>query len=44
MVVEQIQAWRQHHNGKLPEKLIFYRDGVSESQFATVRCKEIPAI
>jgi eukaryotic translation initiation factor 2C len=44
MVVEPLEAWRRHHNGKLPEKLIVYRDRVSESQFATVRCKETPSI
>ena len=44
MVTERIEAWRAAHNNTLPRKLIIYRDGVSEGQFAMVREKEVPAI
>lgn len=44
MVTERIKAWRTAHNNTLPRKLIIYRDGVSESQFAMVREQEVPAI
>jgi eukaryotic translation initiation factor 2C len=31
-------------NGNLPEILVFYRDGVSEGQFAEVQQMEIPQV
>jgi eukaryotic translation initiation factor 2C len=31
-------------NQFLPEKLIFYRDGVSEGQFTDVVAKEVPLV
>ena len=36
-------AWRDKNNC-LPERLIFYRDGVSEGQFKTVQSLEIPQL
>jgi eukaryotic translation initiation factor 2C len=44
MVEDRIKTWRDYHNGTLPRKLVFYRDGVSETQFAMVQTEEVAAI
>ena len=31
-------------NGKLPKRILFFRDGVSEGQFSTVTKEELPKI
>jgi hypothetical protein len=36
--------WWRKHNKKLPDKIIVYRDGVSEGQFKTVLDVELPLI
>ncbi|KAF2021031.1 Piwi-domain-containing protein [Aaosphaeria arxii CBS 175.79] len=41
MVVERLKLW-QKLNGKLPTKVIVYRDGVSEGQYKTVLQEEYP--
>jgi eukaryotic translation initiation factor 2C len=33
---ERLTAWGRAHNGKLPENIIVYRDGVSEGQYQQV--------
>jgi eukaryotic translation initiation factor 2C len=43
MVKERLVAWIQHNN-RIPKSILFYRDGVSESQYAMVQDKEIPQI
>lgn len=43
MVVERLLNWHSKH-GKLPTRVLFYRDGVSESQYEAVRAHEIPQI
>jgi eukaryotic translation initiation factor 2C len=43
MVKERILDWHKK-NGKLPKRVLFYRDGVSESQYDVVREHEIPQI
>lgn len=44
MVVELLKAFYKNTRGRKPEKIIFYRDGVSEGQFAEVRDYEIKAV
>jgi hypothetical protein len=44
MVMERLLDWADKHGDTLPDKMLFYRDGVSESQFDAVREKEIPAL
>jgi eukaryotic translation initiation factor 2C len=41
MIVERLKLW-QKKNGKLPERVIVYRDGVSEGQFSIVMEQEYP--
>ena len=42
VVKELLLEFSRANNGFKPEKLIFYRDGVSEGQFETVQRLEIP--
>ena len=44
MVKERLLAWANRHAGHLPTSILFYRDGVSESQFEEVRKHEINAV
>lgn len=41
MVKERLIDWADKHDGRLPANMLFYRDGVSESQYQTVRESEI---
>lgn len=41
MVMERLLDWADKHDNRLPGSMLFYRDGVSESQFDTVRAQEI---
>lgn len=43
MVLERLDLWRTKHNGRLPNKIIIYRDGVSEGQYELVLRHEMPA-
>ncbi|KAI0699005.1 ribonuclease H-like domain-containing protein [Cytidiella melzeri] len=43
MIVERLQSY-QKKMGALPERIIVYRDGVSEGQYNLVREKELPRI
>ncbi|KAK3647318.1 hypothetical protein LTR56_008149 [Elasticomyces elasticus] len=43
MVCERLTYWNAK-NGKLPDVLLFYRDGVSEGQFSMVKRDELPKI
>lgn len=43
MMVERLNAWR-HANKTLPNRILFYRDGVGEDQFPMVKRYELPAI
>ncbi|KAI9697774.1 MAG: hypothetical protein M1836_004450 [Candelina mexicana] len=43
MMVERLKAWHKH-NKYLPGSILFYRDGVSESQFTHVKNVELPQI
>jgi eukaryotic translation initiation factor 2C len=43
MVVERLRLYKKR-NEALPERIIFYRNGVSESQFDCVLQHELPQI
>ncbi|KAI5840506.1 Piwi domain-containing protein [Morchella snyderi] len=43
MMVERLQRWNSI-NKKFPQRIIVYRDGVSEGQFQTVLKEELPLI
>lgn len=43
MIEERLLAFQQN-TGKLPDHILFYRDGVSESQFGMVTLEELPLI
>lgn len=43
MMRERLDAYR-NKTGHLPQHILFYRDGVSESQFGMVRKEELPQI
>lgn len=42
--VSRLEAWKWANGSKLPENIVIYRDGVSESQFDQVLKKEVPMI
>ena len=42
MVVERLRLWKKHNGGRLPNKILVYRDGVSEGQYETVLKDELP--
>lgn len=44
MVKERLIDWVMKHEQRLPERILFYRDGVSESQYDAVRTKELPQL
>lgn len=44
MVKERLIDWAERHGDRLPKNMLFYRDGVSESQHAKLRSYEIPQI
>ncbi|GFS74912.1 protein argonaute-2, partial [Nephila pilipes] len=44
MVKNLLNAFYDNTCGKYPEKIIFFRDGVSEGQFLTVRDEEVTAV
>src|SRR3954454_18054102 len=43
MVIDLLKAFRTK-NGKLPQRILFYRDGVSEGQFRKVMNEEVSAM
>jgi hypothetical protein len=44
MVLERLQAYMEENKGRCPDKLIVYRDGLSESQFDKCRTYEFQQI
>jgi eukaryotic translation initiation factor 2C len=42
MVIERLEVWRKYNKGQLPKKILLYRDGVSEGQYALVLHQELP--
>src|ERR1043165_1721390 len=43
MVIDLLKTFR-NKNGKLPQRILFYRDGVSEGQFRKVMEEEVAAM
>jgi eukaryotic translation initiation factor 2C len=43
MIIERLRLWQKRNQGKLPNKVIVYRDGVSEGQYKIVLESEYPA-
>ncbi|OAL53799.1 Piwi-domain-containing protein [Pyrenochaeta sp. DS3sAY3a] len=43
MIVERLTLWRKRNQNRLPNKVILYRDGVSEGQYHQVLALEYPA-
>jgi len=44
MLKERLVAYQERNNGEYPDHILFYRDGVSESQYGMVTACEIPQI
>ena len=44
MVKERLVDWANKHKQRLPTNVLFYRDGVSESQYKAVREIELPQL
>ena len=44
MVSERLDLWMQNNKGNLPERILVYRDGVSESQYEEILRTEVPVI
>lgn len=42
MIVERFKLWQKRNAGRLPAKVIVYRDGVSEGQYKLVMTEEYP--
>ncbi|KAF2036490.1 Piwi-domain-containing protein [Setomelanomma holmii] len=43
MIIERLKLWQKRNQNKLPNKVIVYRDGVSEGQYRIVLESEYPA-
>jgi eukaryotic translation initiation factor 2C len=43
MIIERLKLWQKRNQGRLPNKVIVYRDGVSEGQYRIVLESEYPA-
>ncbi|KAL8656727.1 MAG: hypothetical protein Q9210_000068 [Variospora velana] len=44
MFKERLNLWAKHNRGALPERIIIYRDGVSEGQYHILLRDELPQI
>ncbi|CCD24629.1 uncharacterized protein NDAI_0D03150 [Naumovozyma dairenensis CBS 421] len=44
LIGDRLKLYKKYNNGKLPSKILFYRDGVSESQFSQVVQIEVRAL
>ncbi|OAL44588.1 Piwi-domain-containing protein [Pyrenochaeta sp. DS3sAY3a] len=44
MVAERIRDWSSAHKNALPSHIVYYRDGVSDSQYFQVKENELPQI
>ncbi|KAH7882934.1 ribonuclease H-like domain-containing protein [Phlebopus sp. FC_14] len=44
MMIARLNLYKSHNSGKLPQRVLVYRDGVSEGQFNIVRMEELPQI
>ena len=41
MLNERLEAYKRHNQGRLPKRIIFFRDGVSTDQFAIAKGPEL---
>ncbi|EIW79812.1 Piwi-domain-containing protein [Coniophora puteana RWD-64-598 SS2] len=44
MVIQRIDLYKKHNKNSLPERIVIFRDGVSEGQYKVVREDELPEI
>ncbi|KAI6038599.1 Piwi-domain-containing protein [Pisolithus marmoratus] len=44
MMISRLEIFKNRNKGKLPDRVLVYRDGVSEGQFNIVRVEEFPEI
>lgn len=44
MLRERLECYQRHNNDELPDRIIFYRDGLSDGQFDMCRTREIPRL
>lgn len=44
MTLDLIREWYEKNDRRMPKEILFYRDGVSESQYAEIREREVSAI
>ncbi|CAI7659783.1 unnamed protein product [Penicillium viridicatum] len=44
MMLTRLALWQKKNNGKLPQNILVYRDGVSDGQFNMVLTEELPKI
>jgi eukaryotic translation initiation factor 2C len=44
MVTARLKAWSDNNGGRLPDNIIYYRDGVSEGQYSKIKTIELPGI
>jgi eukaryotic translation initiation factor 2C len=44
MLESRLRLWQKNNQGQLPEKIIIYRDGVSEGQYNLVLDQELPLL
>jgi eukaryotic translation initiation factor 2C len=44
MVTESVKLWMKRHPGKMPKRIIAFRDGLSEAQLQMCKANEIPKI
>ncbi|EAT81940.2 hypothetical protein SNOG_10546 [Parastagonospora nodorum SN15] len=44
MVVERLMAWFMANKRTLPKNILYYRDGVSDTQYSQVKDRELPQI
>ncbi|KAL8678033.1 MAG: hypothetical protein Q9186_005602 [Xanthomendoza sp. 1 TL-2023] len=44
MFGERLDLWQKKNNGAYPERVIIYRDGVSEGQYRTILVDELPQV
>lgn len=44
MMKSRLALWREKNRGRLPDEILFYRDGVGEGMYELVRSQELPLI
>ena len=44
MMKERLDLWQRKNGGQLPERILIYRDGVSEGQYTTVLSEELSQV